>query len=262
MTYEWWHVHGCFGLQHGPVWRARADLGKFWSCANGSPSRGAIRCRHWRFRLIIVQVLASSTDNTTQQKRCESQPIVREAVAHCVKCYMKASLGAHVSAPSDRHAKKNMPLPRHQAPPPYAPLCTLPRHQAPPPYAPLCTLLTACCLSRCARARPDATRCGSQCGEQRVARASYGGASARASGWQAAPLPVVAMTPPWTFCQALRADLLTARGVRGGVGFKAPSALTLPVRLPRAVCACAACQPLTCRCAGCAPLFAAAAASG
>ena len=102
-------------------------------------------------------------------------------------------------------------------------------------------LATARCLSRCARARPDAARCGSQCGEQRVARASYGGASARASGWQAAPLPVVALTPPWTFCQALGADLVTAREVYGSVGFKAPSALTLPVRLPLAARACAAC---------------------
>jgi hypothetical protein len=183
---------------------------------------------------------------------------------------MKASssaLGARGSAPSClTQPQRNLLLPRHQAPPFSRPFSRL----APVTPAAATSSLRrrgACCnaalsalarggsratrvhclchlgraTARCARPRPDAARCGSQCGEQRVARASYGGASARASGWQAAPLPVVAMTPPWTFCQALRADLLTARGVRGGVGFKAPSALTLPVRLPRAVCACAAC---------------------
>ena len=50
-------------------------------------------------------------------------------------------------------------------------------------------LATTRCLSRCARARPDAARCRSQCGVERVARASYGGASARAYGWQVVPLP-------------------------------------------------------------------------
>ena len=79
---------------------------------------------------------------------------------------------------------------------------------------------------------------------------------------KAAPLPVVALTPPRTFCQALRTDLLTAHGVRGGVVFKASRAPTLPVRLLLAVYAFAACANLTCHCAGCAPLFAAAAASG
>ena len=120
---------------------------------------------------------------------------------------------------------------------------------------------TARCRSRRARALPDAARCVSQCGAQRVARASDGGARARACGWQAAPLPVVALTPPWTFCQA-RADLLTAHGVRGGVVFKASRAPTLSVRLTLAVYAFAACANLTCHCAGFAPLFAAAAASG
>ena len=109
----------------------------------------------------------------------------------------------------------------------------------------LCRLgrATARSLSRRARALPDAARCVSQCGAQRVTRASYGGARPRACGWQAAPLPVVALTPtpPWTFCQALGADLLTARGVLGGVGFKAPRAPTLPVRLLLAVYAFAAC---------------------
>ena len=45
---------------------------------------------------------------------------------------------------------------------------------------------------------------------------------------------------PWTFCQALRADLATAREVYDGVGVKVPRAPTLPVRLLLAVCACAA----------------------
>ena len=64
--------------------------------------------------------------------------------------------------------------------------------------------------------------------------------SARLVGKRRRCLPVVALTPS-ALCQALCADLVTARGTRGGVGFKAPRAPTLPVRLPLAACACAAC---------------------
>ncbi len=42
----------------------------------------------------------------------------------------------------------------------------------------------------------------------------------------------MALTLPCAFCQALRADLLTACGVRGGVSVKMQCAPTLPVRLP------------------------------
>ena len=48
--------------------------------------------------------------------------------------------------------------------------------------------------------------------------------------WKEAPLPAVALTLPCAFCQALRADLLTACGVRGGVSVKMQCAPTLPVR--------------------------------